>query len=70
MGNKIVWLIFFFLTIFITVLFVKTTFDPAGDIVEYFARYRRQLTARGDIRKVSGLSDADVQRLRALHTGP
>jgi hypothetical protein len=42
-------------------------FGYGGDIVEYFGRYRRQLTSRPDIRSVSGLSHADVQRLRARH---
>jgi hypothetical protein len=42
-------------------------FGYGGDIVEYFSRYRRQLKARSDIPSVSGLSDADVTRLRALH---
>src|SRR5262249_23428422 len=32
-------------------------FGYGGDIVEYFDRYRRQLHARADIAKVSGLSD-------------
>jgi hypothetical protein len=43
-------------------------FGHGGDIVEYFSRYRRQLTSRGEIPKVSGLSDADVTRLRMLHS--
>jgi hypothetical protein len=45
-------------------------FGYGGDIVEYFARYRRQLMSRGDIRSVSGLSQGDVQRLRALQAAP
>ena len=44
-------------------------FGYGGDIVEYFARYRRQLKSRSDIASVSGLSDADIQRLRTLHPG-
>lgn len=42
-------------------------FGYGGDIPEYFARYRRQLRTRGDIAKVSGLSDGDVERIRALY---
>jgi matrixin len=45
-------------------------FGHGGDIVEYFSRYRRQLTSRDDIPTVSGLSDADVTRLRLLHPDP
>jgi len=45
---------------------IMYSFSYGGDIVEYFARYRRQITTRGDIRSVSGLSEADVQRLRAI----
>jgi hypothetical protein len=40
-------------------------FGYGGDVVEFFARYRRQLRAREDMRSVSGLSDGDVQALRA-----
>ena len=42
-------------------------FGYGGDIVESFARYRRQLQTRTDMRTVSALSDADVQRLRSLY---
>jgi len=42
-------------------------FGYGGDIVEYFSRYRRQLNSRSDISSASGLSDADVARLRLLH---
>ena len=42
-------------------------FGYGGDIVEYFSRYRRQLKARADIPSVSGLSPADISRLRAVH---
>lgn len=44
-------------------------FGYGGDITEYFNRYRRQLTNRTDIRSVSGLSQADIQRLLALRAG-
>ena len=42
-------------------------FGYGGDIPEYFARYRRQLHTRSDIAKVSGLSESDVSRIRALY---
>jgi hypothetical protein len=38
-------------------------FGYGGDINEYFGRYRRLLSTRDDIRKNSGLSDADRKRL-------
>ena len=40
-------------------------FGFGGDIDEYFGRYRRKLSTRDDIRKNSGLSDADRKRLLA-----
>jgi hypothetical protein len=40
-------------------------FGYGGDIDEYFGRYRRKLSARDDIRKNSGLSEADRKRLIA-----
>ncbi len=42
-------------------------FGHGGDIPAYFQRYRDQLTGRDDIRRVSGLSDDDMRRLRALY---
>ena len=42
---------------------IMYSFQYGGDITEYFARYRRQLTSRDDIRKHSGLSAADRERL-------
>jgi hypothetical protein len=42
-------------------------FGYGGNIVEFFDRYRRQLGARDDIPKASGLSGADVRRLRTLY---
>ena len=46
-------------------------FGYGGDIVQFFGRYRAQLRSRSDIAAVSGLSDADVRRLKALYpTGP
>lgn len=46
---------------------IMYSFSYGGDIPEYFGRYRRQLSARADIRKHSGMSDADRKRLVALY---
>jgi hypothetical protein len=45
---------------------IMYSFQYGGDIPEYFARYRRQLSARSDIRKHSGMSDEDRRRLVEL----
>jgi len=42
---------------------IMYSFQYGGDIDEYFARYRRRLTTRADIRKNSGLSEADRSHL-------
>jgi hypothetical protein len=42
-------------------------FGYGGDIVEYFSRYRVRVHSRNDIATVSGLSEADVSRIRALY---
>jgi hypothetical protein len=42
---------------------IMYSFQYGGDIPEYFARYRRKLRARDDIRKNSGLSVADKARI-------
>lgn len=44
---------------------IMYSFRYGGDIPEYFARYRRKLRTRGDIRENSGLSDADRKHLLA-----
>jgi hypothetical protein len=44
---------------------IMYSFGYGGDIVEYFARFRRMLSARSDIPRASGLSDADIERLRS-----
>jgi hypothetical protein len=44
-------------------------FGYGGDIVEYFGRYRARLHSRADIAMVSGLSDADVSRIRTMYSG-
>jgi hypothetical protein len=47
---------------------IMYSFQYGGDITEYFNRYRRLLTARGDIRKHSGMSDEDRKRLAVAAT--
>lgn len=42
-------------------------FGYGGDIPGFFSRYRTKLRSRTDIPNVSGLSDADVARARALY---
>jgi len=42
-------------------------FGFGGDIPEFFGRYRRQLHTREDIAKLSGVSEMDIARLRALY---
>jgi hypothetical protein len=44
---------------------IMYSFQYGGDITEYFARYRRKLASRDDIRKNSGLSTADRARISA-----
>jgi len=46
---------------------IMYSFQYGGDFVEYFSRYRRQLKSRGDIARVSGISDADLARVRTLY---
>lgn len=43
---------------------IMYSFQFGGDLEEYFARYRRKLTRRDQIRSHSGLSARDVERLR------
>jgi hypothetical protein len=42
-------------------------FGYGGDIVQFFGRYREQVHTRNDIATLSGLSEADVSRIRALY---
>jgi hypothetical protein len=42
-------------------------FGFGGDIGEFFARYRRTLQERDDIRGSAGMSAGDVEQLRALY---
>jgi len=43
---------------------IMYSFQFGGDIREYFARYRRKLNSREDIRKNSGLSEGDLAQLK------
>lgn len=43
---------------------IMYSFGFGGDIREYFARYRRKIATRQDIRHTSGASEADGERLR------
>ena len=42
---------------------IMNSFQYGGDIPEYFARYRRLLSSRGDIRRHAGMSAEDRRRL-------
>lgn len=42
---------------------IMYSFQYGGDIPEYFARYRRKLAGRADIRRNSGMSPADRKHL-------
>jgi hypothetical protein len=42
-------------------------FGFGGDVVEYFGRYRAQIRTRNEIAGVSGLSEGDVNRIRAIY---
>lgn len=44
---------------------IMYSFQYGGDLVEYFARYRRKLGARVDIRQHWGMSEGDRKRLAA-----
>jgi hypothetical protein len=46
---------------------IMYSFQYGGDIQEYFARYRRQLSSREDIRKHAGMSAHDRERLAELY---
>jgi hypothetical protein len=45
---------------------IMYSFQFGGDIAEYFARYRRKLAVREDIRKHPGYSEEDVRRLQLV----
>ena len=46
---------------------IMYSFQYGGDIPEYFGRYRRELAARVDIRKHSGMSLDDRKRIAQLY---
>ena len=46
---------------------IMYSFQFGGDIPEYFGRYRRQLSARQDIRKHSGMSEDDRKRINQIY---
>ena len=46
---------------------IMYSFQFGGDIGEYFGRYRRKIATREDIRKNSGLSESDVNRVRRIY---
>lgn len=48
---------------------IMYSFAYGGDIVEYFARYRRKLDKRETIASASGLSDEDVRRVKLIYSG-
>lgn len=45
---------------------IMYSFQYGGDLVEYFARYRRKLSRREDIRKHSGIATGDLRQLKAI----
>jgi len=42
-------------------------FGFGGDLLEFFDRYRRELSARMDVARAAGLSEGDLTQLRALY---
>jgi hypothetical protein len=46
---------------------IMYSFQYGGNIREYFARYRRKLSTRDDIRRNSGISKDDREHLTALY---
>jgi hypothetical protein len=47
---------------------IMYSFQYGGDFVQYFSRYRRLLKSRDDIAHVSGMSEADLAKIRALYS--
>lgn len=47
---------------------IMYAFGFGGDVEEYFMRFRRQIDVRDDLRGLSGLSDSDRARVRALYS--
>jgi hypothetical protein len=46
---------------------IMYSFQYGGNFGEYFNRYRRQLKSRDDIALVSGMSEADIAKVRTLY---
>jgi hypothetical protein len=46
---------------------IMYSFQYGGDFVEYFRRYRRLLKSRDDIAQASGMSAADIAKIRTLY---
>jgi hypothetical protein len=49
---------------------IMYSFGYGGDIREYFARYRRRLSGRSDIRRHDGMSKQDRRRVAELFSRP
>jgi len=49
---------------------IMYSFGFGGDILQYFARYRRQIHTRADIGSSAGLSPGDLEQLHTLYPGP
>ena len=47
---------------------IMYSFGFGGDISAFFTRYRNQLKSRQDIKRVTGLSESDISRLRSLYS--
>ena len=47
---------------------IMYSFGFGGDIYSFFSRYRNQLKSRQDIKKVTGLSENDISRLRSIYS--
>jgi hypothetical protein len=45
---------------------IMYSFQYGGDLDEYFARHRRKIKSRAEIRTLGGYSPADAKRLRSV----
>lgn len=46
---------------------IMYSFEYGGNVADYFARYRKKLRERGDIRDNSGLSPDDTRHVQAIY---
>tara|TARA_B100000029_G_scaffold516716_1_gene633196 strand:- start:2953 stop:3618 length:666 start_codon:yes stop_codon:yes gene_type:complete len=46
---------------------IMYSFEYGGEISSFFERYRNQVNSRQDIRKITGLSEKDISRAKALY---